>query len=188
MSKQESASASVPVPYLYKGSGVIALLAAACVVGSVFLQYVVGLEPCPLCIVQRLAAFSLMFLAALTWGIGRLGPNRIIVKLVAAILTVGAVVACATGVAAVIYHAWLYLNTLRGIEGSCSLEVSFALMDLASKLPGWFQFMMQGYGSCAPQNVAQFIYIPVLLSAAFGLFFIGGFTLSAAAPWLFRKA
>jgi disulfide bond formation protein DsbB len=54
---------------------VLAAIAVACVAllaFGVYLQQVVGLEPCPMCIVQRYA----MILVALAAGIGALFPQR----------------------------------------------------------------------------------------------------------------
>src|SRR3990167_2564595 len=53
---------------------VLALISVACVAMLAFgmyLQHVVGLEPCPMCIVQRYA------LKRMVDGLGRAGPDRI---------------------------------------------------------------------------------------------------------------
>lgn len=54
---------------------ILALVAAACVAMLAFgmyLQHVVGLEPCPMCIVQRYA----LVLVALSAGLAALSPSR----------------------------------------------------------------------------------------------------------------
>ena len=55
---------------------VFAVLALACVgllAFGLYLQHVVGLEPCPMCIVQRYAMICLAVLSALAWFISRQG-------------------------------------------------------------------------------------------------------------------
>ncbi len=55
---------------------VLALLCAACVAMLAFglyLQHVVGLEPCPMCIVQRYALFFVASVSALTLATGQKG-------------------------------------------------------------------------------------------------------------------
>ena len=50
---------------------ILALICAACVAMLAFglyLQHVVGLEPCPMCIVQRYAIMALAVLATLAWA------------------------------------------------------------------------------------------------------------------------
>lgn len=53
---------------------VLALVSAACLgllAFGLYLQHVVGLEPCPMCIVQRYALVLVMILAGLTAAVGR---------------------------------------------------------------------------------------------------------------------
>jgi disulfide bond formation protein DsbB len=55
---------------------VFAVLALACVgllAFGLYLQHVVGLEPCPMCIVQRYAMICIAVLSALAWFISRQG-------------------------------------------------------------------------------------------------------------------
>jgi disulfide bond formation protein DsbB len=103
---------------------------------SLYLQHVVGLEPCPLCILQRyafvlVAAFAL--LAALTPGLTS-GIAHGIASLFA--LAGG-------GTAA--WHVWLQINPPK--ESSCGpgLEYMLSEMPLARALPRIFQ----GSGDCS---------------------------------------
>ena len=61
---------------------------------AVYLQYVVGIEPCPLCVMQRIAviATGIVFLAAAIHHPGRLG-GRIYGALIAVVSLTGTVVA-----------------------------------------------------------------------------------------------
>lgn len=47
--------------------GIVALIGLIGTCGSFFAQYVLHLNPCPLCIFQRVAVFSLGLFALLTW-------------------------------------------------------------------------------------------------------------------------
>lgn len=68
--------------------GLLALICAALLGYGYYLQYVVGLEPCPLCIMQRLAFFA-VFAVCLIAAIH--GPARLGIRIYAALslLTAG---------------------------------------------------------------------------------------------------
>ncbi|WP_293661792.1 disulfide bond formation protein B, partial [Rhodoferax sp. OV413] len=51
----------------------VALVCAAMLAFGMYLQHVVGLEPCPMCIVQRYALVLIAVCAALTGASGRKG-------------------------------------------------------------------------------------------------------------------
>lgn len=140
----------------------IALYSALCVAGSLALQYQVGLEPCPLCIAQRLCFVAMLVLSlplalssprrSLANGLGIVG-----LALVPAVFLVGL-----AGLGVVIYHLWLL--TLSGADASCSVAVNFFLMDLSALFPAWLQFMFTGLGSCKPESVYELFTLPVLLA------------------------
>jgi protein dithiol:quinone oxidoreductase len=65
----------------------VSLVCAALLAFGLYLQHVVGLEPCPMCIVQRYALFFIAIISALTWAVGRKGSY----VAAAATLLVGAV-------------------------------------------------------------------------------------------------
>jgi len=130
-----------------------ALVVAGALVFAYYLQYFQGLEPCPLCIFQRIAIFAtgVVFLVAALHG--PQGPARWLYGVMAA-------VAAACGAAIAGRHVWLqsipedqvpacgpgldYLldilpwqevlaKVLRGDASCASIEASF----LGVSLPGW---------------------------------------------------
>lgn len=112
------------------------IVIAALLSVSLYLQHVVGLEPCPLCILQRyafvlVAAFALV--AALASGItSRIAHGAAVLFVLAG-----------GGTAA--WHVWLQLNPPR--ESSCGPGLEFMLSELplARALPRIFQ----GSGDCS---------------------------------------
>ena len=66
--------------------GLISVAAAALLAFGMYLQHVVGLEPCPMCIVQRYA----LILVALLAGLGALLPQRAALAWVAGLVLVSA--------------------------------------------------------------------------------------------------
>ncbi len=56
---------------LRQGTGWIALACLGMLAFGMYLQHVVGLEPCPMCIVQRYALILVAACALLAWALGR---------------------------------------------------------------------------------------------------------------------
>lgn len=56
-----------PTPTLSRVFGLIALACASLLAFGLYLQHVVGLEPCPMCIVQRYTLVGVMVLALVGW-------------------------------------------------------------------------------------------------------------------------
>jgi disulfide bond formation protein DsbB len=56
-----------PIPTLSRVFGLIALACASLLAFGLYLQHVVGLEPCPMCIVQRYTLVGVMVLALVGW-------------------------------------------------------------------------------------------------------------------------
>lgn len=54
----------------------VALWSVALLVFGLYLQHVEGLEPCPMCIVQRYALMGVALIAAVLAGLGRAGAYR----------------------------------------------------------------------------------------------------------------
>jgi disulfide bond formation protein DsbB len=116
-----------------------AFLACAGLIGfGLYLQHALGLEPCPLCILQRYAfvAAGLVALAAALHGPGRLG-QRIYAGLLAAVALAG------LGVAA--RQVWLQHNPPPVAECGPGLEYMLESFPLTQLLPALFQ----GSGDCA---------------------------------------
>jgi disulfide bond formation protein DsbB len=102
---------------------------------SLVLQHYVGLEPCPLCILQRYA-FVLVALSAVVAAVTPDLPSRIAHGLAALAALAGG------GVAA--WHVWLQYNPPE--ESSCGPGLAYMLgeLPLARALPRIFQ----GGGDC----------------------------------------
>ncbi len=56
-----------PIPTMSRVFGLIALACASLLAFGMYLQHVVGLEPCPMCIVQRYTLVGVMVLALVGW-------------------------------------------------------------------------------------------------------------------------
>jgi disulfide bond formation protein DsbB len=104
-----------------------------------YLQYVDGQEPCPLCMVQRLAFFAVgaVFLMGLLHGPGRMG---------AMIYGGAALVFAALGVAVAARHVWLQ-SLPKHLVPECGpgldyMLKKFPLADVLSKV-------LKGSGECA---------------------------------------
>ena len=71
----------------------MALVCLGLLAVGLYLQHVVGLEPCPMCIVQRYAMVLIAVMAALGAATGRSGPQRLASALVVLLAGFGAFVA-----------------------------------------------------------------------------------------------
>jgi disulfide bond formation protein DsbB len=114
-------------------------LACAALIGfALYLQERVGLDPCPMCILQRYAviAIGLVALAAAVHG-----PRGLALKLYA----IGVIVFALAGGGTAIRHSWLQHNPPK--TSSCGAELDFLLENfpLAQALPKIFA----GTGDCA---------------------------------------
>jgi disulfide bond formation protein DsbB len=112
----------------------VLLMAAA-----LYLQYVSGLEPCPLCILQRIAviALGLVFLAATLHDPGRIGQ-----RVYAALL----VLAAAAGAAVAGRHVWLE-NLPEDRVPSCGPGLEYMLENFP--LGRTLELVLRGSGECA---------------------------------------
>lgn len=111
---------------------------------SVFVQHVLGIEPCPLCIVQRLtyAALAVVFLGAALLGAR---PQRALLGVALALILVG------LGVAA--YQSQLQLFP-PAAAATCSPSLSYMLETLpAGELVGR---LFQGHGDCSDTSFTIF--------------------------------
>ncbi len=103
---------------------------------SLYLQHVVGLEPCPLCILQRYA-FVLVAVFALVAALTPNLPSRI-AQGAAALFTV-------LGGGVSIWHVYLQLNPPKVSSCGPGLEYMLSELPLARALPRIFQ----GSGDCS---------------------------------------
>jgi protein dithiol:quinone oxidoreductase len=61
---------------LTRGAGLVALACAGMLAFGMYLQHVVGLEPCPMCIVQRYALILVAACALFCWASGLKGSQK----------------------------------------------------------------------------------------------------------------
>ena len=88
---------------------------AGLIVFALYLQYVEHLEPCPLCMLQRVA-FIVLGLVLLTGAIH--GPGRIGARIYAGLATLAAL----TGIGLAARHVWLQYNPPR--FASCAGDIN----------------------------------------------------------------
>lgn len=115
------------------------LFCAALLGAALYFQYVQGLEPCPLCISQRIAVLTigLIFLAAALHNPERVGTR---------IYAVAGFLASATGTAIAGRHVWLqHLPPDEVPACGPGLEYMFNNFPILQTL----KFMLSGTGDCA---------------------------------------
>ena len=119
---------------------VLALISVACVAMLAFgmyLQHVVGLEPCPMCIMQRyaFATAALIALIAAIHAPGRSGERAYALLIGAAALTGGTIAA---------RQSWMQINPPLIPECGPGLEFMLESFPLAQALP----MIFRGAGDC----------------------------------------
>lgn len=116
----------------------VAGLGATALVAAVVLQHWLGWQPCPLCILQRLAILGTALLALSAGLAHRQGS-------VAFLLRVGATGAAAGGMVA----AYQQLVLLWGpVEATCGSSLRMTMTRLADALP-WLDWLLDGSADCA---------------------------------------
>ena len=150
------------------GRRVVALAGfAACVSGLLAaygLEFIGGMEPCPLCILQRVALFGLgvVFLASAIHAPGRLG-GRIY----------GVLLVVAAGVGAGIAGRHLWLQSLPPDQvPACGPGLDFLLA--AFPLQDALSLVLQGSGQCAEVEKVLGVTLPAWTLGAFLLLGLGG--------------
>ncbi len=124
--------------------GAVAVAAAALIGFAIYLQEVKGLEPCPLCILQRYA-YVVVAAAALVAALlppaapPRSGP-RVATRIAAWVGIVFAVAGAGVGV----WHVWLQTHPPQFASCGPSLQYLVANLPLGRALPRIFQ----GYADC----------------------------------------
>lgn len=121
----------------------LALVSIGLIVFAIaYLQNVLGLPPCPLCILQRVGfmAIALVLLVAAVHGPGRVGLQRYGLLLIFAALLGG-------GVA--VRHLWLQFFPAPGVA-SCGPGLNFMLNHFS--LGDTFAMVFQGTGDCGVQH------------------------------------
>jgi len=117
-------------------AGIVAALAAALIGAALVLQFRQGLEPCPLCILQRYAYVLVALLSLLAAILPRL--------LSRGLAWLGILVALA-GAGTGAWHVWLQLHPPVVSSCGASLQFMVANLPLGHVLPRIFK----GFGDCS---------------------------------------
>lgn len=154
-----------PRPLFLAGFAACALLIAA----ALYLQYVDGLEPCPLCILQRVAIIALgaVFLVGALHNPRRLG-RRIYAGLVVLVAAAGGAVAAR--------HVWLE-NLPEDQVPACGPGLDYMIENFP--LGRAMEMILRGSGECAEVSWTMLgLSIPSWTLIAFAAFIVlGGFLL-----------
>ncbi|HFC8494491.1 TPA: disulfide bond formation protein B [Neisseria subflava] len=129
---------------------VVLSIFAAC--GSFISQYVLGMNPCVLCILQRLCVLAVGLLAIVTAFSSQ--SSKFARSLSALLIAAPAVYGA--GVAA--YQIWLQ-SLPPGTAPSCGAPWTFRLRDWP--LFDWFEPIVRGFGNCAEPDYLFGVTLPV---------------------------
>lgn len=113
----------------------VAVLCAALVGSAIYLQLHEGLEPCPLCILQRYAYVLVGALALLA---------ALLPALLARLAAAAGALAALAGAGVGVWHVWLQQHPPAASSCGPSLEYLVANLPLGRALPRIFQ----GYADC----------------------------------------
>ena len=136
---------------------VVLSIFAAC--GSFISQYVLGMNPCVLCILQRLCVLAVGLLAIVTAFSSQ--SSKFARSLSALLIAAPAVYGA--GVAA--YQIWLQ-SLPPGTAPSCGAPWTFRLRDWP--LFDWFEPIVRGFGNCAEPDYLFGVVLPVWSILYFG--------------------
>ncbi|ENX8154082.1 disulfide bond formation protein B [Neisseria gonorrhoeae] len=126
--------------------------------GSLAAQYVLGMEPCVLCISQRLCVLATALCAAVVLACkpkGRVGGLS-----GAVFISIPAV----TGISVAAYQLWLQ-SLPPGATPSCGAPWTFRLKGWP--LFDWFEPVVRGFGNCAEPDYLLGVALPVWSAAYF---------------------
>lgn len=144
------------------------LICAALLGGAYYLQFAQGLEPCPLCIFQRVAFFALglVFLVAALHGPRRWG---------AGVYAVLVFVAAVAGAGLAIRQLWLQSLPADQVP-ACGPALDYMLQIM----PLWetVRTVLSGSGECAEVQRVFGVAIPAWSLAAFVILGFGGVVLN----------
>jgi disulfide bond formation protein DsbB len=144
------------------------LVCAALMGWALWLQYGLELEPCPLCVFQRIAviATGVVFLIAAIHNPGRVG---------AAIYAGLTVVVSGIGAALAAWHVWIQAQP-KGSVASCGMGLNYMLETLP--LTEVISRVLKGSGECAEQGWLlmglaipswTFVFFVAMIAAALAL-------------------
>jgi disulfide bond formation protein DsbB len=112
-------------------------LVAAAMGAALYLQYVVGLVPCPLCVIQRMGAISAAIFAVLAALAGFRSLPRLAFGFIAIALAVA-------GGAVAVWHAWLLAHPPESL--GCGRPFEWFNDDFP--LVTWLPKLFRGDGDC----------------------------------------
>ncbi len=143
--------------------------------GALYFQYVLELEPCPLCVLQRVAIIGVGIVAAL--GLLAAPPRG---QLIAAVL---AMVVALAGTAVAGWHSWILAFPPEAL--SCGRPFQWFHDDFP--LAVWLPKLFAGEGDCLAVDWTFFgLAIPHLSLIAFALL-IGTTSRAARLAWRRRR-
>lgn len=144
------------------------LVCAGLMAFALYLQYGLDLEPCPLCVFQRIAMIStgVIFLVAALHNPGRGG---------AAFYAVLTLITAGTGAALAAWHIWIQ-GQPKGSVPACGMGLDYML----DTMPLWdvISRVLKGSGECAEQGWLflglaipswTFVFFVAIVAAAFAL-------------------
>jgi disulfide bond formation protein DsbB len=144
------------------------LVCAGLMAFALYLQYGLDLEPCPLCVFQRIAMIStgVIFLVAALHNPGRGG---------AAFYAVLTLITAGTGAALAAWHIWIQ-GQPKGSVPACGMGLDYML----DTMPLWdvISRVLKGSGECAEQGWLflglaipswTFVFFVAIIAAAFAL-------------------
>lgn len=147
------------------------ILAVLCACGTFFAQYVLGKNPCVLCISQRIA----VILTALVAFVCALFPNRSLFWRMINALMVSIVSIVGLGVA--LYQ--IYIQHLPVEEQpSCGAPWTFRFRD--APLFDWYEPIIRGTGNCGEVQTFMYVSLPIWSALFFSTVLIWIWT------WLIR--
>ncbi len=148
-----------------------ALVCAALMGWALWLQYGLELDPCPLCVFQRIAVIStgVIFLIAAIHNPGRTG---------AAIYALLTVLASGTGAAIAAWHVWIQAQP-KGSVAACGMGLNYMLETMP--LTDVIGRVLKGSGECAEQG---WLFLGLAIPSWTFVFFIA---MIAAAIALVRR-
>jgi disulfide bond formation protein DsbB len=147
-------------------NGIGAIACAACMAYALFAQHVLGLEPCPLCVLQRVAmiALGLVFLVAFLHN-----PERVGAKVYGVLIFLAA----AVGGSISARHVWLQ-NLPPSEVPDCGPGLEYMLSSFP--LGETLNMILSGSGECA-EIVWSFLgfSMPAWVFASFVFLGVAGF-------------
>lgn len=130
----------------------ITALSALTATGSMMAQYTFGMNPCVLCILQRVAVLAVGLVALAT----ALSKQHTPCRRTASALAVSMPALYGAGVA--VYQMWIQ-SLPRGSAPDCGAPWTFRLRDWP--LFDWYEPIIRGFGNCAVPDYVLGIPLPV---------------------------